>query len=65
MAVWVVFDLADSLVWDFAYSSLVTVVPLVIPARTWERLVGRLRPDRDRRERTSAKTAEAPEEVSS
>jgi branched-chain amino acid transport system permease protein len=44
MTVWVVFDLADSLVWDFAYSALITVIPLVIPTRAWQRLTGRADP---------------------
>lgn len=42
MAVLVAFDLADSLVWDFAYSALVMVIPLLVPVRLYDRLLGRV-----------------------
>jgi branched-chain amino acid transport system permease protein len=41
MAVLVAFDLTDSLVWDFAYSALVTVAPLLVPTRIYDLLRGR------------------------
>jgi branched-chain amino acid transport system permease protein len=40
MALMVAFDLSDSLVWDFAYSALVMVVPLLLPIRTYRRFRG-------------------------
>ncbi|MFB3048836.1 MAG: branched-chain amino acid ABC transporter permease [Acidimicrobiia bacterium] len=41
MAVLTVFDLTSSLIWDFSYALLVTMVMLLIPTPLWERLTQR------------------------
>ena len=41
MAVLTVFDLTSSLIWDFSYAVLVTMVMLLIPTPLWERLTQR------------------------
>ena len=45
MAVLTIFDLTSSLIWDFSYSLLITMVMLLIPTPTWERLTRRRPPD--------------------
>ena len=41
MAVLTVFDLTSSLIWDFSYALLITMVMLLIPTPLWERLTQR------------------------
>jgi branched-chain amino acid transport system permease protein len=41
MAVLTVFDLTSSLIWDFSYALLITMVMLLIPTPLWERLTKR------------------------
>ncbi len=41
MAVLTAFDLTSSLIWDFSYAVLVTMVMLLIPTPLWERLTQR------------------------
>ncbi len=41
MAVLTVFDLTSSLIWDFSYAVLITMVMLLIPTPLWERLTQR------------------------
>ena len=41
MAVLTAFDLTSSLIWDFSYALLVTMVMLLIPTPLWERLTQR------------------------
>jgi hypothetical protein len=41
MAVLTVFDLTSSLIWDFSYALLITMVMLLIPTPLWERLTRR------------------------
>lgn len=38
MAVLTVFDLTSSLIWDFSYALLITMIMLLIPTPLWERL---------------------------
>jgi branched-chain amino acid transport system permease protein len=40
MAVWTIFDLATSLIWDFAYSSLLTLVAILLPRNLPRRRAG-------------------------
>ena len=41
MAVLTVFDLTSSLIWDFSYAVLITMVMLLIPTPLWERVTQR------------------------
>lgn len=41
MAVLTVFDVTSSLIWDFSYALLITMVMLLIPTPLWERLTQR------------------------
>jgi ABC-type branched-subunit amino acid transport system permease subunit len=41
MAVLTVFDMTSSLIWDFSYAVLITMVMLLIPTPLWERLTQR------------------------
>lgn len=41
MAVLTVFDVTSSLIWDFSYALLITMVMLLIPTPLWERLTPR------------------------
>lgn len=62
MAVLVAFDVTNSLVWDFAYSALAAMIPLLVPTNLWKRLSHRLARGRLRESPATADTSSQPRE---